>query len=105
MNDRGTKHKENFTVVCAYLFHLASDLLDSQHLHFFAGDIALHKGECFASAIAFEGLNANTIVSNYYLIANLHLMHRAAEGAIILFIDSDRNVHLNIFDLNPVTIQ
>src|SRR5436305_473686 len=105
MNDRRTKHEKNLTILHASLFHLACNLMDSEHLDLLCGDSALHKCKRFAISGALKRLNANTIMSNHHLFTNLHFVHWFAVSAMIGFINHNSHIHLDIFYLDPLPMQ
>ena len=53
---------------------------------------------------ALEGLNANAIVTNYDLVADFYFVHWFAVGSTVFFIDDNHNVHLNMFNLDPLPV-
>src|SRR5256885_13065669 len=62
MDHSGTKHKENFPLTGASLFHLLGNFMNSQNFDFFGGDATLHEGKGFAITRTLKGLHANAIV-------------------------------------------
>src|SRR6266566_5558923 len=105
MDDSRAEHKENLTVMCASLFHLACNLMNCEYFDLLCGDSALHKCERFAISGTFKRLNANTIMPNHDLFANLHFVHWFAVSAMIVFIKHNSNIHLDIFYMYPLPIQ
>src|SRR5947199_3510971 len=72
MDDCRAEYEENFTVMCASLFHLARDLMNCEYLDLLGGDSTLHKSERLAIPGPLKRLNTNTIMPNHDLFANLH---------------------------------
>src|SRR5436305_3138485 len=105
MDDGRAEHEENLTVMCASLYHLACNLMNCEDLDLLCGDSALHKCKRFAISGTLKRLNANTIMSNYDLFANLHFVHWFAVSAMIGLINHNSNIHLDIFYMHPLPIQ
>src|SRR5579859_863155 len=105
VNHCRAKHEQNLSLTYARLPHLLRDFVDCQHLDLFGRDVALHKGECFTIPGALKGDDANTIVSDHHLVANLDLVHRLAIGAIMGAINHDGYIHLDLLNFDPLTMQ
>ena len=104
VNDSRSQDEENLAVALPRLAHLLRDLVNRQDLRLLGRDVALHKGEGFAVAVALEGLHTDTVMSDDDLLTNAHLMHRFAVGASLLAVHDDRDIHLDILDIDPVPL-
>src|SRR5579872_302830 len=104
MDDGRSQYEQNLPAASACLFHLLCYFMNCQHFHFFRGDVALHKGERFALAGAFKGLDADTAMSNDDPIAHDYFVHRFTVGTIISIINDNSNIHFDAFDGYPLTM-
>src|SRR5579885_1752718 len=105
MDDGGTEHKEDLAVARSRLSHLLSNFVNCQDLRFLRRDVALHKGKGFPLTSSLEWLHSDTIMTDNHLIADLYLVHRFTIRAPIFTIYDNNHVHLDPFDVDPLSIQ
>src|SRR4051812_43828624 len=67
MDDSRAKHEQDLAAMGTCFFHLASNLVNSEYLDFFRGDIALHESKRFAFTRTLKWLYANAVVADYHL--------------------------------------
>ena len=55
-------------------------------------------------ASALEGLHADTVVPDHDLLADMDLVHGFAVGASVLDIHDNGNIHLDMLDIDPLSL-
>src|SRR5581483_11711017 len=81
------------------------NLMNHQHLCLLGRDIALHKGKSFALTITLKWMHAYAFVADHDLLTYAYIVHRLAIGTVMSTINNDGNIHLDIFDMNPLATQ
>src|SRR5579863_5733115 len=103
--DCRAEHEENLALADARLPHLARDFMDGKHFDLFRRGGALHEGERLAVPGALEWNDTNTIVTGDYLITNLDFVHWFAGGAVMKAINHNGDIHLDLLNIDPLTLQ